>query len=956
MFSSILIFLIILIDITCKGISNDKIYFTDVYIDIGDNIGNHVANQIRNHLKNIEYIQLHEFSEWIEQGHGKSKEEIENEISLDNNMNNNYDQLKNSTLLLSIGNTLLTSDYLSLSNMKPESFRIISNVYDNNKIGLSVIVTNGLPLDSHRHQNISFDRYDVHYGAIVGAYATLELLGFVFGHPLDPYRPSTLGIWTDRCTTNSNPFVRCNIDILESPYWPERSFHIHTQHPLEVTEVLQGHDIPQFGIQGEHCGLYSDREYQKNKGPRSDLLVIEDINSDKNKRHPGPYCERWEDMVKDVNSLFEWAVANRQNKVEWLLLGNYKWGDELETRLKRLRVLTSLGHKYSLLIGADCPIGNIQQHAWHMVNTRLPIAQQKRQIRKRIDWIFNANFDFLSTESGLSEFTHPECDLMLELIDEFANYVNGTWGREAAIKVHCSTGQQCKDFPDPRTGEPINFNFLPTYATPALGVFPHTVQVYALDDPTAGAYGNKNFSYIEDYMVMEAKRGNRSVMFYGETAYWVNVDVDVPLFLPIYGQRRLHDLRRIAGREIAEEFRIDGQMNFDSGWEWGYWLSDLVTARAVWNPQLSPHFSTEDYKERDDEWEAFRESIDPVMRVFGSKYRQRIADLLVNWTSSQADILINGIVEGRPCPNIMKLSGIAYISGDDTWVDLPRKFGMHFLQPDKVHFKEVSDKDWPNALLLLHEMERVFIPLADEMRSILMEAESDLIEKDSLKSQMLALQQADECAESGMLKIKNFFSPSCSNKSKMRQANDVLKLQNKLLSSINSKAVELLQEFDDCMRIFVMRITHVRMLYESRSVTINLESRVDLLNRSRSTISAASKIVAQREIAYRVPWQRIGSWRENPTVYRYGYLWSAHSLYYWWRDQGLAEEGSYQSELSPCYLNRMDATEIALGWGKFALELIRNLINRYSPYNVEFINCIAPPSHEYIFPKDLYHL
>ena len=66
-------------------------------------------------------------------------------------------------------------------------------------------------------------------------------------------------------------------------------------------------------------------------------------------------------------------------------------------------------------------------------------------------------------------------------------------------------------------------------------------------------------------MVFEAKRSNRSVVFYGETAYWVNVDVDVPLFLPIYAQRRQHDLRRIAGREIKENFRIDGQMNFDSG-------------------------------------------------------------------------------------------------------------------------------------------------------------------------------------------------------------------------------------------------------------------------------------------------------------------------------------------------------------------------------------------------------
>jgi hypothetical protein len=45
-------------------------------------------------------------------------------------------------------------------------------------------------------------------------------------------------------------------------------------------------------------------------------------------------------------------------------------------------------------------------------------------------------------------------------------------------QVHCSTGQKCDNILDPRTGEPINFNFLPTYAHPGMGVFPHTVQVY----------------------------------------------------------------------------------------------------------------------------------------------------------------------------------------------------------------------------------------------------------------------------------------------------------------------------------------------------------------------------------------------------------------------------------------------------------------------------------------------
>jgi hypothetical protein len=143
-------------------------------------------------------------------------------------------------------------------------------------------------------------------------------------------------------------------------------------------------------------------------------------------------------MVTDVDYFFEWAVANRLNKVEWLLLGNYKWGDEWDTRMGRLRTLTTLGHQYSLMIGADVPLGNVQQHGWYIVNVRLPFSQQADQIRQRVDWVLQTGFDFLTTESGLSEFTHPECDHMVELMNVFAEHVNVTWGREAAIKVKCT--------------------------------------------------------------------------------------------------------------------------------------------------------------------------------------------------------------------------------------------------------------------------------------------------------------------------------------------------------------------------------------------------------------------------------------------------------------------------------------------------------------------------------------
>lgn len=336
-------------------------------------------------------------------------------------------------------------------------------------------------------------------------------------------------------------------------------------------------------------------------------------------------------MVPEVDVMFEWCVANRLNKVEWMLLGNYKWKefDSSDFRKKRLNILTKIGQSYGLLVGADVPIGNIQQHAWSIVNPRLPLHQQIQQIHDRVDWVFDAGFDFLSTESGMSEFTHPDCSLMLDLLNAFAIYVNETWGREAAVKVHCSTKQTCSEYLDPRTNEPINFNFLTYYAHPSLGVLPHTVQPYGLNDPIGGAYGNKDYSDIENYMYFEASQKNRSVVFYPETSYWVSVDIDVPLFLPLYGQRRQHDLRRIANKEIQSQqrqqqqqhclccfaeaedgecatlsenpdnsctcsnldddlppFRIQGQMIFDSGWEWGYWLNDVIAARASWDPAV----------------------------------------------------------------------------------------------------------------------------------------------------------------------------------------------------------------------------------------------------------------------------------------------------------------------------------------------------------------------------------
>ena len=909
-------------------------HVTRVFLDLGQNLGAHVQDRIRSHIGAVTMLEIL-----------TSYDQIYNGAS-------STDQL---TLILALGNS---SHYMnsgqknpSIGHLRPEGFAMISTYVDANTL---LIASNGKPLDQSRHKNISFDALEQHYGAIVGAYAALEQVGFKFLHPLAPSIPHRLRI----------PLYALNIS--ENPYWPERSFHYHTQHPLELTEVLQGHDIPMFGPHGPHCHqLY--RKSEKTDG-------IEGIG--RSSPDHIQYCERWEDMVDDVDAMFEWAVANRLNKIEWLLLGSFRWGDldHSQLRMNRLKILSTLGHTYSLLIGADVPLGNIQQHSWHMVNVRLPFDQQVRQIKERVDWVFQAGFDSLTTESGMSEFTHPECDLMLDLLNEYARYVNYTWGREAAVKVHCSSSQVCEDYPDPRTGEPINFNFLPTYADPALGVFPHTVQMYGLDDPTGGAYGNKDFQLIEDYMHYEASIGNRSVVFYGETSYWVNVDIDVPLFLPIYGQRRVHDLRRIARREENGMGRIDGQMNFDSGWEWGYWISNFVTARSAWNPIYSTshikmtknderrdgdidqithskmkfmctvtpcshldtkdvHGAMDDGNDDDDDddddhsnkdesedakdWVAFRILLSPVADVFSESQEmqqvgEKLVDLLVEVSKVQMDLLIFGKVNGTISTS-NKVTGIAYISGTDTWVELPRMLGAHLTQPDKIHMHETDDPEWHKVLPLLKEMEKQFKSLAGRATELLSKAID------------LSTEGNDNHLE-------------CTNP----------------IGGAQFDGISILREVNDGLSLLYLRSKQVRALYESKDVH-KTSGRQDRLSESKRTIEEAAIVVNRREEAYQVPWQRVAAWRENPTVYRYGLLWTVHSLYYWWRDQGVAES---EERKSPCYLNRMDASEIAVGWGKYTMEVIRNLIDRYLPFSSTYggnvMNCFVPPLKEFKFPSSLY--
>ena len=47
------------------------------------------------------------------------------------------------------------------------------------------------------------------------------------------------------------------------------------------------------------------------------------------------------------------------------------------------------------------------------------------------------------------------------------------------------------------------------FANVSMGVMPHTIQAYALDDATGGAYGNDNFRDLREWMAYEAANDTR---------------------------------------------------------------------------------------------------------------------------------------------------------------------------------------------------------------------------------------------------------------------------------------------------------------------------------------------------------------------------------------------------------------------------------------------------------------
>lgn len=315
------------------------------------------------------------------------------------------------------------------------------------------------------------------------------------------------------CTTLSTGQVPL---VPASPHaFGVRMWHYHTQHPLELTDVLNGFATGPCAVpelrQVEPAGCAARQDAANNTDipairSRTAARAFHDMlgaGTGAWRSFSRAQCVPWQwAAARWVSRWFLWLNIQGQTHVHWILLRDEQHAAGYVgacTRWARLAAMTSLAHRFGLRVGVDLPVAFQQQESLFMTGVTGSLASQVTAIRSAVDWAASTGLDYLATESGTSEFSHPSVSAMLAWLNEAARHAWGAYGMPMWVKIHCSTEQVAHGFAHPTRHDTLDFNHLPLVADPRVGGLAHTVQFWGLDD-VAPVYSNQNFSSTWDFI------------------------------------------------------------------------------------------------------------------------------------------------------------------------------------------------------------------------------------------------------------------------------------------------------------------------------------------------------------------------------------------------------------------------------------------------------------------------
>lgn len=320
------------------------------------------------------------------------------------------------------------------------------------------------------------------------------------------------------------PHFPAALDITREPAFERRGLQMHTLHPIEAYEALD---------------------------------------------EPG------ERNLAEARQLIDWVVKTGHNELQWWALGGL---DDYRALVPHLSAI----HAYAASRGVGVGL-KVQTFASSSLQNGFALVDDvddgEAQIDEKLAELMAVPWD--GVELALGEFLANDPVRLVELLDHATAKM-----AEIAPVTRLSVVNHVGNYPDlyvDYEGTETFLYHLPKYCDTRLVNSIHTVFFFDLFRDW-GAYAHEDFTFHRDFLFEQAQV--RTVRYIPESAYWASADIDVPIFLPAYMTARQIDVSGI----VREQERlgtppVEGHVLFSSGHEWGYWLTDYLTGKMLWDPQ-----------------------------------------------------------------------------------------------------------------------------------------------------------------------------------------------------------------------------------------------------------------------------------------------------------------------------------------------------------------------------------
>lgn len=286
------------------------------------------------------------------------------------------------------------------------------------------------------------------------------------------------------------------------------------------------------------------------------------------------FLEPSEEHFREAGQVIDWLVKTGQNHLQWWLLDTVDW-DRYAPYARRL---LDYAHARGVTVAAVVQLsrGLSLQNARALVQDP---AKGEEQLAAGIDRIMQVPWDGI--ELALGEFLASDPEALVRWLDHGTRHMADRYPRATlSIVNHVGTG---KNLYVPFRGKTEYFYFLPRFADARLTNTVHTLAWFDLYRDW-GMYGHPHFFEHRAFLFEEL--GKRPMRYMPESAYWTSLDIDVPAFLPDYIRARHIDISRLVQDVHARGLpAVQGHVMFSSGHEWGYWMTDYLAAKMMWQPE-----------------------------------------------------------------------------------------------------------------------------------------------------------------------------------------------------------------------------------------------------------------------------------------------------------------------------------------------------------------------------------